>query len=281
MKTILVPYHDARSAEAAISAAVLVARRFGGYVEGLLVREGPHLGLGERFNVPTDYLSDVAKQWRVFADTAREQYMRIVRDRGLPIGELESEADGPVAGWREIEGVESHVIGEYGRLFDIIVIGRSSDDSVASWQETCESALFESGRPVLIADGDRVAEIGKTIVVAWNGSTEAARTVAHAMPLLKEAKRVLVLSVEGGMMPGPLGRDLATHLIRDGVSAEALTIDSAGLPIGEAIIEETERQQADLLVKGAFTRSRLRQVIFGGATQHILSSATLPVLMAH
>lgn len=281
MKTILVPYHDTRSAEAAIASAVLVAHRFGGYLEGLLVREGPHLGFGERFNVPPEYLSDVAKQWRVFADMAREQFIRIVRDRGLPVGELESESDGPVAGWREIEGAEGSVVGEYGRLFDLIVIGRSQDESVASWQETCESALFESGRPVLVANGRGVERIGDTIVVAWNGSTEAARTVAHAMPFLKEAKRVVVLTVEGGMMPGPHGRDLAAHLSRDGIAAEALTIDPAGLSVGEAIIDEAERQNADLLVKGAFTRSRLRQVIFGGATQHILSYAPLPVLMAH
>ncbi|MDH3917601.1 MAG: universal stress protein, partial [Rhodospirillales bacterium] len=122
---------------------------------------------------------------------------------------------------------------------------------------------------------------GEVIVVAWNGSTESARAVALAMPFLAQARKVYVLAVEGGSVPGPNAGELAEHLVRNGLPAEATGIRPEGRSIGEAILEETSSLGADLLVKGAYTHSRLRQMIFGGATSHILAEAGLPVLVAH
>jgi nucleotide-binding universal stress UspA family protein len=105
--------------------------------------------------------------------------------------------------------------------------------------------------------------------------------VALAMPLLTVASRVVVLSVEGWMMPGPSGRDMTNHLVRNGVAAEAETVPTGGRTAGEVILEKCRDIQADLLVKGAYTHSRLRQVIFGGATEHVMKHAAVPVLLAH
>ena len=119
------------------------------------------------------------------------------------------------------------------------------------------------------------------MLVAWNGSTEQARTNAFALPLLRGADQVTVLTVEGGMTPGPTGDEVALHLVRHGVPAIALTVASGGRTTGEAILDHARALGCDLLVKGAYAQSRLRQMIFGGATRHILAHATLPVLMAH
>jgi hypothetical protein len=96
-------------------------------------------------------------------------------------GELETDAQGPIAGWREMDGREAQVVGEYGRLFDLIIVGRTAGEPAGRWQEVCEAALFETGRPVLLAAPRSPAALGHTVVVAWNGSTETARTVALAM----------------------------------------------------------------------------------------------------
>ena len=96
-----------------------------------------------------------------------------------------------------------------------------------------------------------------------------------------QADEVQVLTVEGGTVPGPTGADLAAHLRRSGVSATARTIDPSGRSVGDAILSECQNMGADMLFKGAYTHTRLRQMIFGGATRYILSHATLPVLMAH
>lgn len=281
MKTILLPFHDEEAGRTALDAATLVAQRFGSYLEGLLVQETLQLSFGRGMTVPADYLSEMTRQWRDFADAARERFRSITRDKGMAHGELETEVQGPIAGWREMEGREAQVVGEYGRLFDLIIVGRTSGEPSSRWQEICEAALFETGRPVLLAGPWSPAALGDNVVVAWNGSTETARTVALAMPLLAAATRVLVMSVDVGMMPGPSGRDMAQHLGRNGIAAEAVTVTAGSRTVGETIIRESEEAAADLLVKGAYTRSRLRQVIFGGATEHVIRHSTIPVLLAH
>jgi nucleotide-binding universal stress UspA family protein len=95
------------------------------------------------------------------------------------------------------------------------------------------------------------------------------------------ADQVIVLTVEGGMTPGPTGEEAAGHLRRNGVKASALTAKPEGRTTGEVILRQTGLLGCDLLVKGAYTQGRVRQLIFGGATRHILENATLPVFMAH
>ena len=102
------------------------------------------------------------------------------------------------------------------------------------------------------------------------------------MPLLQKAARVTVLTVEGGTVPGPTGEQLAQYLERNGVRSEPITITPKGRSTtGETILAHAASLGCDLLIKGAYTQSRLRQMMFGGATRHILANATLPVLMAH
>lgn len=280
MKTILVPFHSPEVSLVALHGAAMLARRFGSYVEGVLVGNGPHIEVGHGVSVPAEYLSNLAKQWRAFADESRARFCMAARENGLVMGELETDSPGPIAGWREMEGEEDHVVGEYGRLFDLIVLGRPAEPSIR-WESTCEAAFFETGRPVLVMGAGPVPAIGHVIAVAWNGSTETARSLALAMPLLRKAGEVVVVSVVGGMVGGPTGREMAAHLGRNGIAARAATIEPGNRSIGEAFVEEAEKAGADLMIKGAYTRSRLRQYIFGGATEHILRHAPMPTLMAH
>ena len=124
------------------------------------------------------------------------------------------------------------------------------------------------------------ASLGDTIVVAWNGSTETARAVSFAMPFLVRARQVIVLTVKGATVDGPSGEEIAAMLRLHEVPATALSQDDDRRSPGATILAQA-RLGADLLVKGAYTQSRLRQLIFGGATRHILEHAELPILMAH
>jgi nucleotide-binding universal stress UspA family protein len=185
------------------------------------------------------------------------------------------------AGWRETEGLEGQVIGDYGRLFDLIVIGRNFGQPWIDWSVMCEAALFETGRPVLVAASETPASIGDRIVVAWNGSTETARCIALSMPFLLQAESVEVLTVEGWQVPGPGGDQVAAHLQRNGIKAIGKNVDSGSRSVGEAILDEAKEFNADLIVKGAYTHSRLRQLVFGGATRHLLHNTPIPLFMAH
>lgn len=281
MKTILVPYHEEEAARAALKLAISLAKRCDGYVEGLLTFSEPMLTFVPGVIVPPDYLSSAVEEWRRFADRARTEFAQTTGTNGLPMQELEAPGKGPAAGWREMEGDEAEVVGRHGRLFDLIVVGRPEGSVSRRWREVREAALFETGRPVLLAPAAAPAALGRRVVIAWNGSTESARAIAFGMPFLRAAERVEVLTVEGHSVPGPSGAEVATHLARHGISATSRTLKPDERPAGEAILDEAGDIGADLVLKGAFTRSRFRQVVFGGITQHILDYARVPVLLAH
>jgi nucleotide-binding universal stress UspA family protein len=144
-----------------------------------------------------------------------------------------------------------------------------------------EAALFDSGRPVLMAPPAAPKSFGQTILIHWNASTETARAILLAMPILRKAKRVQLLAVEGSVVAGPSTKDAIGHLEANGVAATEKTVTGRGQRPGDAILAEAAAIGADLLIKGAYTQSRLRQMIFGGATSHILGAAELPVFLAH
>ncbi len=281
MKTILVPFHGTDMGQTALELAYRMAQHFGGYVEGLFVRQPPPIVAGEGITIPGEYLAQLVEESRKLADSARERFTKFINEKGLPLQDVTFASEQPSAGWREVEGLESQIVGEYGRLFDVIVIGCANKQSVADRNAMCEAALFDSGRPVLTASAELPPTFGKTIVVAWNGSTETARTIGLGMPLLLRAERVVVLTVEGATVPGPGAEQVTQHLVRNGVRAEVKIAQLEGRTSGVAILEEAKQFGVDLLFKGAYSHSRLRQMIFGGATSHILASADLPVFMAH
>ncbi len=282
MKTILVPYYGREAAGRALDTALMVAERFGSYVEGLFVRQLPPIIAGEGITLPGDYMTQLAEEGRQLARRAREQFREDVEKRGLAFAaEGDAPARQPCAGWHDVEGIESQVVGDYGRAFDLVVVGRAEPAGGVDWKATCEAALFESGRPVIVA-GERVPErLGRNVMVAWNGSTETARTLAMSAAFLDGAESVVVLTVEGGTVPGPTGELVAEHLRRGDVNATARLVQAEGRSIGRTILDEAAAHDVDLLIKGAFTHSRLRQMIFGGATSEIFADATLPVLSAH
>ena len=161
------------------------------------------------------------------------------------------------------------------------MLGRPGPDPQNPRMPPLEAALFDSGRPVLVVPKAAPQTLARNVLVAWNRSTQQARTNAFALPLLRLAEKVTVLTVEGGTVPGPSAEEAACHLRRNGIKATALTVKRGARTPGEIILDHATALGCDLLFKSAYTQSRLRQMIFGGATRHILANATLPVLMAH
>ena len=280
MKTLLVPFRDSDAAEATAAATALVAKDFGSYIEGLYVRRTAQVIAAEGFVLPPDSLVQLADEGQRMAEDAR-RFNGLMSDHGIPFHDIAYASETATVGWRETEGQESQIVGDYGRLFDLIILGRPSNHAGTGWSAACEAAFFEAGRPVLVVPTAVPETLGKRVVIAWNGSTETARTIGLSMPILTRARSILVLTVEGGTVPGPSGDQVAAHLARHGLAVETKFVSEGNRSVGEVMMEEALAAGADLLVKGAFTRSRIRQMIFGGPTQHLLSSATLPVLFAH
>jgi nucleotide-binding universal stress UspA family protein len=282
MKSILAVVADG-SAGPVLATALTIAKAMKSHIIGLhaVTTEYAVVFGGEMgFSIS----SEVDRTLEREGQERREQARRVFRDfmaaQGIPTGAAAAGEAGPTAEWREEEGRQNALVGALGRVFDLIVVEQPT--KLASLTEaTLEDALFESGRPVIMAPPGDPQVIGRNIVVAWNGSTETARTVALAMAFLKEAQEVMVVSVEGGMTPGPSAEDLARKLGRHGIPASWRHVPAKSRTTGQAFLEETQAAGADLLIKGAYTQSRLRQMIFGGATRQIIMEAKIPVLMAH
>ena len=278
MKTILIPTEDHDAMPAVFETALLVARSFDSYMEGFAVR--PSAGT----YVTVEPVSSLAISGAYDGEAprlARAAFEQFMRDKGVPPALTGQDPTSLSYGWLMAELADDIFIGSYGRVFDLIVLGRPGRAPENPRMPPLEAALFESGKPVLIVPPTAPQVIGKNVLVAWNGSTEQAHTNAYALPLLRSAEQVTVLTVEGSFVPGPTGEEAARHLRRNGIKAQALTVKPETRNAGEVILERAAALGCDLLVKSAYTQSRLRQMIFGGATRHILANAGLPVLMAH
>ncbi|HEY2136969.1 MAG TPA: universal stress protein [Xanthobacteraceae bacterium] len=278
MKTILIPTEDHDAMQAVLEAARLFAHIFDSYMEGFAVHPSAATYVAVE-PVSSLAISGAYENDAELASQAHALFEAFMTARGVPRAEREN--GGYSYGWPHQEAGDDAFIGSYGRTFDLIALGRPGRAAQDPRMPPLEAALFDSGRPVLIVPPNAPQSLGRNVLVAWNRSTEQARTNAFAMGLLRLAEQVTVLTVEGGTTPGPSGEEAALNLRRNGVKATALTVKPGTRSTGEAILDHAARLGCDLLVKGAYTQSRLRQLMFGGATRHILANANLPVLMAH
>jgi len=271
MKQILLPFGADSVHEVPIGPASRLAIRLEGQVTGIFYPRLPdpvivdpmsggvvsYEGLDDEIEAQKATTEDLIKKRAESCSPKIEADQLVVDMRSL-------------TNWRQV--------GEISRVFDISVIGHSSDNP--HWQTLFEMALFEGGRPVLVVPSKWNQDFGDTIGIAWNHSTETARVVALAMPIIRTAKKVYIIEIDGWVHAGPDGIALQKYLEGNGVRSE-IKRGPAGGNAGEGVLEVANACKVDCLVKGAFTQSRLTQMIFGGATRAILDQARIPVVFAH
>jgi nucleotide-binding universal stress UspA family protein len=230
--------------------------------------------MGAPFDTP---LADDEEERKRMAGL-RAAFLASMDSAGIAAGD--GSGAGPSSAWTELQNAVPMAIGSIGRVADMMVVPQPGP--LPKMPESLfEGALFDSGRPVLVTPPGRHAAIGKKVVIAWNGSTETARAISMAMPFIVGAEAIEVISIEGAMVQGPSGAELATALRRHGLPVTNRHCDAGGKSTGQAMVDESTKFGADMIVKGAYTQSRLRQMIFGGLTRHLILSSTIPVLFAH
>jgi nucleotide-binding universal stress UspA family protein len=279
MKTILVPIENHDAMRSTLETALLLGRRCDSYIEGFALRWAINeFMVGDVVGgMPLGtYRQDIAEE----AKKARQIFETFMQKHDVPRSTETTESLS--FGWLDDVSEGESFIGSYGRVFDVIVMNRRDAHSSPLHDRAIESGLFESGRPILLSPPSPPPQIATNVLIAWNCSTEQARAIALAMPLLQKADRITVLTVIGGTeVPGPSAEQLIRYLQRNGIVAAPMKVELDGRNTGEAILAAAQSLGCDLLIKGAYTQSRLRQWIFGGATQHVLANAALPVLLAN
>ena len=193
---------------------------------------------------------------------------------------FETSAAGLSAEWRAADDSGPTAIGIIGRAYDLIVMPQPG--ALPKMPESVfETALFDSGRPVLVVPPRFAGMVGKKVLFAWNGSTESARAISLAMPVMGRAEAIDVLSVDGAMVPGPSSAEIAESLRSHGLNVPSQHVKPGTRSAGQTIVDTAIAGSCDLIVKGAYTQSRLRQMIFGGMTRHLILHSPLPVLFSY
>jgi nucleotide-binding universal stress UspA family protein len=277
MKNILVPLEEHSLLPQVLETALLLGRAFESYIEGLAITLDLPVTMPVDMAIGAPSVLDPTTR-REMAAACHHHFETFMAGQGVP--RATTGLPGLSYGQHDGDLANDAFLGAYARCFDVTVVGRPSTRANHARLATVEAALFESGRPVLVVPPTGPATLGRRVVIAWNRSTETARTVALGMPLLMKAERVIVLEVEGWGSAPSTGADLARSLRRHGIRAEFQTSSGSGGP-GQVVLGTAKAVGCDLLFKGAYTQSRIRQMIFGGATSHILATTEVPVLMAH
>ncbi len=282
IRKILVALTGADSDSATAETACTVGGLFAARVEGLFARPRPEdaiafVGEGMSSAVVGEIVEAAAKETKARADKAGAAFAAACKAHGYTIGEAGGSG---TAAWSEVEGLTDVVIAEHGRLADLVVLGHPGGDEPDRTSIAVEGALFDSGTPVLLAGPKAAAEPSSSVVIAWDGSARAAAAVRGALPFLKRAKSVLILSIGNVDEIVPSPADLVDYLALHDIHATTSTMKADGAA-GERIVEGAAAEGATLLVMGAYGHSRLREMVLGGATRSVLDKAGLPVLMAH
>lgn len=274
MKSILLPVEHHGSADSSLMVGWQAAQMFGATVSAIALRAVYYQVVGAEPIVAV-----------TFPPSEQEDSEALAGAKGrfdtFASAHAGDAAGGAIMEWLSTSPTDDNQISSISRVYDVTVVGRPATTGDGPRMTTLEAALFDGGRPILVAPPVTKPTFGKNVVISWNQSTESARTVAFGIELLKKAKHVSVLTIEGVTVPGPDGRAMCDYLNHHDIDAAELTVPSHGRKSGIAILEEVEKLDCDLLFKGAYTQSRIRQMILGGATSQILASATVPVFMAH
>ena len=277
-KTILVSLNELSRLPQLLGAATTAARAFGAHISGLYVIPAvqlyPSMGfeaVPQVFDGNQTYFKDNETNVRTaFEDAMKKEGLKF--DLHVVQGATPSIADEVVS---------------KGRSADLLIISATNPDETTGVEsDFVEQAVMAAGRPIIVLPfkGDIKLNFND-IVLGWNGEREAARAAFDALPVLKAAKKVRIVRTDPQKDPslkGSIaGADLAETLARHGVKAEATSYPTAGDDAGHALLRCADDNGSDLIVMGAYGHSRLREYIFGGATQHVLAHLNRPVLMSH
>lgn len=282
-KSILMPLSSSGHERERLLGALSVTSYFQGHLEVMhaqvsprqfipddaVARSIPHNLLHELEALADKYsLNEATELHRLFESLCAERAVRMSET---------TVAGTATACWHEISGLRSELVGERGKVADLIVVPQPRNGNPTA---TFEAAVMRSGKPVLLVPRQMTCFDAKRVLIAWNGSTEGSRAVTAALPLLRQAESVVVATSLNSAQRKPTPEDLIRYLAHHEVRANVLTFDS-GQGAGAGLVDLALDTASDLMVMGAFTHRRVHEQIFGGVTRFMVAHARIPVLMMH
>ncbi|MFZ5608820.1 MAG: universal stress protein [Pseudomonadota bacterium] len=286
IRTILTPLTGGENSESAGEAAARVARAFNSHLIGLHVRADPAAAVpfiadGLTADIVQELVSSAEREGDKRSARAREIFDRICAHHDIPLKPADPQATAPSAEWLERQGIIGDTVGRLARIADLTVVPQPAVDVDPMTASLLDDVLSRSGRAIMMAPRALPERFAESVLIAWNGSAEAARAVADAMAFITRAKTVIVLTVGELKAERPDGGALAHSLRCHGVEPELMQAASGGGGVGATILEAAASTGASLLILGAYSHSRWREFMLGGVTRLVIEKAPLPVLMSH
>jgi nucleotide-binding universal stress UspA family protein len=279
LKDILVHVDNDQRGIARAGFAVDLARRHEAHLTGLGVSGFSSMPTFVDAELPAEIIQAHIDASRAEAEAAGKAFREVAEKAGLGVE------------WRSVEepvADVARVVALHARHADLTVLGQPDPDEPGRSLslDIVERLLLDAGGPVLLIPyAGKFETIGDHVMLAWNGSRESARAVRDSLPFLAKGAKVTVLQVNPpSRKPADrdvAGADIAVHLARHGLKAEAAHVVAEDMKVGDMILSRAADAGADMIVMGAYGHSRLREMVLGGATRHILQHMTVPVLMSH
>ncbi len=275
LKDIVVNLTLGRQDDPASDYAISLAGQFGAHLTGVAFALQPGLPLSTMDGIAVDVIDQAISESEQQAKDALARFETAAKRQGI-LSEQQT--------MTLLLSEAANRFGQIARSFDMSVVLQPEPDDNSSNDLFVESALFGSGRPVVIVPYIQKDPVKlDRIVCCWDGSATAARAIGDAAPLLARARTIELLIVITGEenKAEAIGADMATHLARHKLNVTLQRITATDIDVGNAILSYAADRAADFLVMGGYGHSRWREFLLGGATREVLSSMTLPTLMSH
>lgn len=275
LKDIVVNLSSGGERDSAADFAISIATTFNAHLAGIAFAYEPVIPATIMGGIPTEIIESQRDESMKWAQGALGGFEAAARTAAIS---SESRiVDASLAGAADL-------FAQIARRFDIAVVGQAEKKSASPTDLIIEGALFESGRPVIVVPYIQTGGIKlDKVVIAWDGSRQAARAIADSIPFLERAKDIEILIVRGerGKAYQTRGAVMSQHLQRHGFKVTVNQITNPEADPQSTILSHIADTGTDFLVMGGYGHSRLREFILGGVTRSMLASMTIPVLMSH
>ncbi len=272
---ILLPVHDGLDIGPMTKTAFVLADRFNAHVEALY----PRTPVREQLILPGE--AAAPSQLKSLVDEAERRAIETEQQIAGRFNEIAASFEGISSSFVPREGGISNIVARHGRVADLTVIGTVAEREPGAWSDIRESAIFQTGRPVVVAPASDVpVNTGDTLVIAWKDGVEAARAVAAARRFMDSAKSVRIVTVSDNPKAEASLDAVAEYVGHYAKAVESAVLSRTKPSAAELLLDEAGRHEGALLVLGAYSQWRWKEWAFGGVTEFILNHATVPVLMA-
>ena len=275
MRNILLPFEYIETIPHLIDCAVSLAKKYNSSVSGVAIHQRIDSFIAQEGSIVFDSLHhDENKEEAIKYKEKFIDHINILKKSDTDLKDLKYK-------WLSEELENQKYLGDLSRVYNVVIISRPYQELQSASLSSIQTTLFDGGRPVMLIPMNKQIDIGKKVVISWNCTTESSRAVFAALPILKQASDVTILTVEKVITDGPSGEQVSELLASHGIDAKPVTISGDEKKIGDSILNFSQSVDADLIVKGAYTQSRLREIIFGGATRHLMLHSEIPIYLVN